>query len=64
VTAASKDLARLAHIDLTTVGQAIPRLARLVVGRAVARLEGEGAGTGEDVIAPRLVVRGTTAAPR
>ncbi|MFF7793034.1 substrate-binding domain-containing protein [Streptomyces sp. NPDC007991] len=57
-------LARLAHIDLTTVGQDIPRLTRLAVGRAVARLEGEEAATGEDVVAPRLVVRGTTAAPR
>lgn len=34
-------LARLAHIDLTTVGQDIPRLAHLAVSRAVARLEGD-----------------------
>ncbi|MFF9806397.1 substrate-binding domain-containing protein [Streptomyces coeruleorubidus] len=63
-------LARLAHIDLTTVGQDSARLARLAVGRAVARLEevarleGEEAAAGEDVVAPRLVVRGTTGAPR
>ena len=69
-------LARLAHIDLTTVGQDSARLARLAVGRAVARLEdvarlgevarleGEEAAAWEDVVAPRLVVRGTTGAPR
>ncbi|MGO4760206.1 substrate-binding domain-containing protein, partial [Streptomyces sp. 2MCAF27] len=76
-------LARLAHINLTTVGQDIPRLAELAVGRAIARLEGAGtsggepsaaemsggdtSGTdapgGEAVVAPHLVVRGTTAAP-
>ncbi|MFJ8357790.1 LacI family DNA-binding transcriptional regulator [Streptomyces sp. NPDC093984] len=60
-------LARLAHIDLTTVAQDIPRLAELAVGRAIARLEGERdsetAPGKETVIAPRLVVRGTTAAP-
>jgi DNA-binding LacI/PurR family transcriptional regulator len=54
-------LARLAHIDLTTVGQNIPRLAELAVGRAIARLEGEPAPEGEIVIAPHLVIRGTTA---
>ncbi|MCX4903923.1 LacI family DNA-binding transcriptional regulator [Streptomyces sp. NBC_00878] len=56
-------LARLAHIDLTTVGQDIPRLAELAVGRAVARLEGEEPSGTDTVIAPRLVTRGTTAAP-
>ncbi|TLS47121.1 LacI family transcriptional regulator [Streptomyces montanus] len=57
-------LARLAHIDLTTVGQDISRLAGLAVGRAVARLEGDEIPAGEHVIAPHLVVRGTTAPPR
>lgn len=60
-------LARLAHIDLTTVGQDIPRMAALAVGRAIARLDGEPAdepapGT-ETVIAPHLITRGTTAPP-
>jgi DNA-binding LacI/PurR family transcriptional regulator len=55
-------LARLAHIDLTTVGQDIPHLAHLAVERAIGRLEGEPASGTETVIAPRLVVRGTTAA--
>lgn len=57
-------LARLAHIDLTTVAQDIPRLAELAVGRAIARLEGEETSDRENVVAPRLVVRGTTAAAR
>ncbi|MGI5192202.1 LacI family DNA-binding transcriptional regulator [Streptomyces sp. CA-288835] len=61
-------LARLAHIDLTTVGQNIPRIAQLAVGRAIARLEAdetadETAAVGEQVIAPHLVVRSTTAPP-
>ncbi|WP_234438140.1 substrate-binding domain-containing protein [Streptomyces sp. 303MFCol5.2] len=47
-------LARLAHIDLTTVGQGIPRLAHLAVDRAIARLDGRDTGTGEQVVAPHL----------
>ncbi|MER5198594.1 LacI family DNA-binding transcriptional regulator [Streptomyces sp. NPDC002755] len=57
-------LARLAHIDLTTVGQDVPRLTHLAVTRAVALLEGDRTATGEQVVAPRLVVRGTTAPPK
>ena len=56
-------LSRLAHINLTTVGQDIPRLADLAVVRALARLEGQNSPGGEIVIAPHLVIRGTTAAP-
>ncbi|MFI5879409.1 LacI family DNA-binding transcriptional regulator [Streptomyces sp. NPDC051554] len=56
-------LSRLAHIDLTTVAQDIPRLAELAVGRAIARLDGEAVTEGESVVPPRLVVRGTTAPP-
>ena len=56
-------LARLAHINLTTVGQDIPRLADLAIVRALARLEGHNTPERETVIAPRLVIRGTTAAP-
>ncbi|MFD3312180.1 LacI family DNA-binding transcriptional regulator [Streptomyces sp. NPDC058694] len=56
-------LARLAHIDLTTVGQDVSRLAELAVGQAVARLEGEERSGTETVIAPHLVTRGTTGAP-
>jgi DNA-binding LacI/PurR family transcriptional regulator len=54
-------LSRLAHVDLTTVGQDVPRLADLAVGRAIARLEGEQTPNHEIVVAPHLVVRGTTA---
>ncbi|UUU26611.1 LacI family DNA-binding transcriptional regulator [Streptomyces sp. DSM 40750] len=58
-------LARLAHIDLTTVGQEVHHMARMAVERAVARLEGEAAGDDwESVIPPRLVTRSTTAAPQ
>ena len=57
-------LARLAHINLTTIGQDIPRLADLAVVRALARLEGENAPGRETVIAPHLVIRATTAPPR
>jgi DNA-binding LacI/PurR family transcriptional regulator len=56
-------LVRLTHINLTTIGQDIPRLADLAVVRALARLEGQDAPGTETVIAPRLIVRGTTAAP-
>jgi DNA-binding LacI/PurR family transcriptional regulator len=56
-------LARLTHINLTTVGQDIPRLADLAVVRALARLEGQDTPATETVVAPRLIVRGTTAAP-
>ncbi|WP_405945856.1 LacI family transcriptional regulator [Streptomyces prunicolor] len=56
-------LSRLAHIDLTTVAQDVPRLAELAVGRAIARLDREAVPDGEQVVAPHLVVRGTTAPP-
>ncbi|MFJ5310196.1 LacI family DNA-binding transcriptional regulator [Streptomyces sp. NPDC088350] len=56
-------LSRLAHIDLTTVAQDIPRLAELAVGRAIARLDGEAVPDGEQVVPPHLVVRGTAAPP-
>jgi len=55
-------LARLAHINLTTVGQDIPRLADLAIVRALARLEGQQTPGTETVVAPHLIVRGTTAA--
>ncbi|MEW2401168.1 LacI family DNA-binding transcriptional regulator [Streptomyces sp. NPDC046862] len=59
-------LARLAHVSLTTVGQDVRRLAELAVGRAVGRVEGDGAEAsgGETVVGPRLVVRSTTVGPR
>lgn len=53
----------LAHVNLTTVGQDAPELARLAVRRLVARLEGTAVRGREDVVAPHLIVRGTTAVP-
>ena len=58
-------LARLSHIGLTTIAQDAAVLTGLAVGRAVARVEATATGPGEreQVVAPRLVVRGTTAPP-
>jgi DNA-binding LacI/PurR family transcriptional regulator len=61
-------LAGLAHVDLTTVGQDTAALADLAVARAIRRID-DTALTGGDkvrdtVCEPRLVVRGSTSAPR
>jgi DNA-binding LacI/PurR family transcriptional regulator len=56
-------LARLAHVDLTTVSQGARQQAEQAVALAVDRLERSRPQTREIVLAPRLVVRGTTAAP-
>ncbi|HEU4349409.1 MAG TPA: LacI family DNA-binding transcriptional regulator [Actinoplanes sp.] len=53
-------LARLAHIDLTTVNQDAPAQARHAVGAAVTRLDEGRQGAVEVVLRPRLVVRGST----
>jgi len=55
-------LARLSHVDLTTVAQDAGRMATLAVARAIDRLDGTPTGGREIVIPPRLIVRGTTAA--
>ena len=57
-------LARLAHIDLTTVSQEAGEQARRAVGAALDRLDGHRTAPIELVLPPRLVVRGTTAPPR
>ncbi|MGK2868451.1 MAG: LacI family DNA-binding transcriptional regulator [Mycobacterium sp.] len=57
-------LAGLAHVDLTTVGQDAHRLADLAVTRAIARIEHPETELLDTACAPRLVVRGSTAAPR
>ena len=54
-------LARLSHINLTTVAQDGLRLAHLAVETAIASLDGSRAADSELVIPPHLVVRGTTA---
>jgi DNA-binding LacI/PurR family transcriptional regulator len=56
-------LSRLSHVDLTTVAQDAARMTELAVTRAVARVEGTAAGGREQVVTPRLIVRGTTAPP-
>jgi DNA-binding LacI/PurR family transcriptional regulator len=56
-------LARLAHVNLTTVGQDVHALASLAVRRLVERLDRGSGGDHEDVVAPHLIVRGTTAPP-
>ncbi|RBY83880.1 LacI family transcriptional regulator [Geodermatophilus sp. TF02-6] len=53
-------LARLAHIDLTTVSQDSPQLVRHAVAAVVERLDGGRTEHREVVVPPRLVVRGTT----
>ncbi len=56
-------VAALSTVALTTVGQDARALAHHAVARALARTEDAGLPPGEDVVAPRLVVRRTTAAP-
>jgi DNA-binding LacI/PurR family transcriptional regulator len=56
-------LARLAHIDLTTVNQDAPAQARHAVAAAVSRLDEGRDSPREVVLEPHLVVRGTTASP-
>jgi DNA-binding LacI/PurR family transcriptional regulator len=56
-------LARLSHVDLTTVAQDTERMTTLAVARAVDRLDGATVAHRELVIPPRLVVRSTTAPP-
>lgn len=56
-------LARLAHVDLTTVAQDAERMTTLAVARALDRLSGASITQREVVIPPRLVVRGTTGPP-
>jgi DNA-binding LacI/PurR family transcriptional regulator len=57
----NSSVARLAHINLTTVAQDTDTMATLSVARAVDRVDGTPVAHREIVIAPHLVVRGTTA---
>ncbi len=56
-------LARLAHVDLTTVSQDARQQAERAVALAVERLEGDRTAPREVVLAPHLVARSTTAPP-
>ena len=54
-------LARLTHVNLTTVAQDPEQMARLAVEAVIGRLEGEPGMPPRDILLePRLVVRGTT----
>jgi DNA-binding LacI/PurR family transcriptional regulator len=53
-------LARLVHIDLTSVNQDAAAQARHAVAAAVSRLDAERTDRREVVLEPRLVVRGST----
>jgi DNA-binding LacI/PurR family transcriptional regulator len=56
-------LSRLAHVNLTTVNQDARRQAEQAVAAAVERLDGGRTTPREVVLAPHLVVRGTTGPP-
>jgi DNA-binding LacI/PurR family transcriptional regulator len=57
-------LARLAHVNLTTIAQDTATMTRLAVARAVDRIDGSAVAHREIVVPPHLVVRGTTGPPR
>jgi DNA-binding LacI/PurR family transcriptional regulator len=56
-------VARLAHINLTTVSQNTHELAALAVRALTERMENGRTGKQDVVVPPHLVVRGTTASP-
>lgn len=56
-------LARISYIDLTTVGQDPRQLAALAVGRAMARLDDQPCEPRDQIVAPTLIVRSTSAPP-
>lgn len=56
-------LARLSHIDLTSVSQEPRDQAKCAVAAVVQRLDGGRTASVSTVMKPRLVLRGTTAAP-
>jgi DNA-binding LacI/PurR family transcriptional regulator len=56
-------LARLGHVDLTTVSQEAPRQAEEAVALLAERLDHGRTEPREVVLPPRLVIRGTTAPP-
>jgi DNA-binding LacI/PurR family transcriptional regulator len=55
--------AQLGHIDLTTIAQDTVTMTTLAAARAQDRVDGVPVAHREMIIAPRLVVRGTTAPP-
>lgn len=57
-------LARLTHVDLTTVSQDVPGLVEHTLTAIVERLDGGRTERRDVVLVPHLVVRGTSAPPR
>jgi DNA-binding LacI/PurR family transcriptional regulator len=57
-------LARMGHVDLTTVSQDAPRQAEEAVALLASRLDDGRTDPREVVLPPRLVIRSTTAPPR
>ncbi|MBB5159229.1 LacI family DNA-binding transcriptional regulator [Saccharopolyspora phatthalungensis] len=57
-------LARMSHLDLTSVSQCVPALATHVVELAIGRIDGSMAAAAEVTVDPELVVRTSTASPR
>jgi DNA-binding LacI/PurR family transcriptional regulator len=53
-------LARLAHINLTTIAQDVHTMTKLAVARAIDRIEGANVAHRTIVVPPHLVIRGTT----
>ncbi|MEV8503539.1 LacI family DNA-binding transcriptional regulator [Actinoplanes sp. NPDC051475] len=56
-------MARLAHIDLTTINQDAPAQAKFAVSAAVQRLDEDRRERMEMVLTPHLVIRGSTGPP-
>ena len=57
-------ISQLGHLDLTTVSQEPQQQARLAVRAAVERLDGLRTTARDEILSPRLVVRGSTTVPR
>jgi DNA-binding LacI/PurR family transcriptional regulator len=57
-------IARLQAISLTSVSQPVEHMSALAVEQVIARIEHRSAAYRTTVVAPQLVVRGTSAAPR
>jgi DNA-binding LacI/PurR family transcriptional regulator len=56
-------LARLVHINLTTIAQDTETMTNLAISRALERIEAAPVAQREVIVPPHLVIRGTTGAP-
>jgi len=57
-------LARMSHVDLTSVSQRVAALAKHIVELAVDRIDGSRAPVADITVDPELVIRSSTASPR